>query len=237
MKTTSVELRQLWEKRGNKNLQYKNRPELDKAPSKDFKPLDAELIEIRLENIKRRFHDLAKVLCVIWDIYKYNSELYGDSILAFVGQQLVRGWPWTDFPLHSKKAWELIQQKSDLITTGLYDHEINDSNFKVLTKKEKKGENNKPGIVYEHWTPMSFFRDVFIIAKTNNIELTQEIFYAILIENYRVVRITQEENKALETNKFKANRPINAYELVGIEIYEQEAWEQLNHLALTEKDH
>ena len=161
---------------------------------------------------------------MLYEVITYDN--YGDSILAFIGQNLTRGWPWTDIPFHSINAWNLIKEHSTSCNpTGLYDNEIKDEDFKKLRKKEKGG---KAPIVYEHWTPMSFFRDIFVIAKEESLNLDKSDFLTLLIRNYRVVRITAEEDSLLESNGFKTNRPTTAYEQVGIQIQEKELWNKLN---------
>lgn len=225
-------LRELWEIRGNKNIKYSDRPQTDLIDTELRKRKDLYSIEnlksidLRYKNVIDRFNDFAEVLETFWKIFISKYDNYGDSILAFIGQNLTRGWPWTDIPFHSVAAWNLIKQYSNECNpTGLYDNEIKDDYFKNLRKKEKGG---KAPIVYEHWTPMSFFRDVFIIAKIESMTLNKSDFLTLLIRNYRVVRITAEEDNLLESNGFKTNRPLTAYENLGIQIQEKELWDNLN---------
>src|SRR5690606_17589556 len=99
-------------------------------------------------------------------IYKENTNLYGDGFLSFVGNEIVRGWPWKDFPLTSEKASKIIGTDR----TGFTDKE-----FKVDSSK----------IHYEHWTPMAFFRDLFDEFD----ELNEENFLYALKTYYKVVRL------------------------------------------------
>jgi|GEM_PF-1640551 len=226
-------LRELWEEKGNKNIKYGDRPQSDiinvnlsirkeKYSLNNLKP-----VEERYENVIERYRDFAHVLEIFWTIYNEKYDNYGDSILAFIGQNLTRGWPWTDIPFHSYKAWKLIKEKSPHCEpTGLYDSEIKDSEFEKL---RKKGNRKKAPIIYEHWTPMSFFRDVFVIAKENKIEVEKKDFLNLLVKYYRVVRITDEEDNQIENSGFKTNRPIDTYERLGIKIKEKELWEKLNN--------
>lgn len=226
-------LRELWENKGNKNIKYSDRPHRDLIDTKLEKRKDLYSIQNlkpisdRYENVIARFNDFAEVLEIFWGIFDKKYDNYGDSILAFIGQNLTRGWPWTDIPFHSIAAWNLIIEDSQTCNpTGLYDNEIKNGNFRKLRTKAKGG---KAPIIYEHWTPISFFRDIFLIAKEESLILNKEDFLALLIRNYRVVRITAEEDILLETNGFKTNRPITAYEQVGIQIKEKELWNMLNN--------
>lgn len=210
--TQSHLLRLIWEQRGNKNIKYSNRPKRDLENN--------ELISVadRIENIKERFKDLSKILEMFFILFDTKYDLYGDAILAFIGNDLFRDWPWKDFPFTSKKAKNVFQTNGITVDVlGLLDSDIKG-------KKELKKANKE--IVYEHWTPISFFRDIFIIAKEHKIELNAELFYQILIENYRTVRITKEEDKKLNKAN-KTNRTVSTYKELGIEIEEIDIWNDL----------
>jgi len=74
----------------------------------------------------------------------------------------------------------------------------------------------------EHWTPISFFRDLF-----NENDLTKDDFYEALLKYYRVVWITKDENTCLNNEGFKTTRPINAYSHCKIVISDSELWKKL----------
>lgn len=86
------------------------------------------------------------------------------------------------------------------------------------TKFNSKSTNS----IKEHWTPISFFRDLFV---ENNI--TEEDFYDSLCYFYRVVMVSNSENKTLEKKRFRTTRPINAYEECNIDIKEKETWVEI----------
>ena len=105
----------------------------------------------------------------------------------------------------------------------------------------KSGESS----VFEHWTPMSFFRDIIMFTQTREsmkplmeVEnkdirvLSQSDWYDILMFNFRIVHITKEEDENLSGKngndyKWKTYRPLNGYDVIGIKIKEKEMWDRL----------
>lgn len=85
-------------------------------------------------------------------------------------------------------------------------------------KDNSKADNS----IKEHWTPISFFRDLFV---ENNI--TEDDFYDSLVYFYRVVMVTKAENKTLEKKGFRTTRPLNAYEECNIHVSEKELWDEI----------
>jgi hypothetical protein len=162
-------------------------------------------------NVIDRMWHLAETLKVVYDIYHSNGPLYSDRLLAFVGNEIVREWSWTDFPFTSVAAQNIIGQVTPYNITGLYNFEITDPAVTQILSE----------LHYEHWTPISFFRDVFPQIKG----LTVQDFFEILICNYRVVRITHAENRILSQMQFGQVRPVNAYQLAGITVFEQTMWQ------------
>ena len=136
----------------------------------------------RYNNVKKRLKDLSKILYSLYEIYKADPELYGEEFLAFVGDKVIRRWPWKDIEFSSKEAQN------------------------PLTKK-----------TYEHWTPISFFRDMFQLQN-----ITTEHFYYALLHYYRVVSISKDEDKKLRTLKYKTTRPVTAYSDAAIQIHEKD---------------
>lgn len=78
----------------------------------------------------------------------------------------------------------------------------------------------KPHI--EHWTPISFFREIFLMEG-----MSEKDFYDALLSFYRVVKITQEENNRLNKKGYKITRPITAYKECDIKIHEDKLWNKL----------
>lgn len=203
MSKKSILIRNLWQKRGPHNIKYSSRPQSDqKNDSIDNKGL--------YSNIKLRLNDLSEVLVALYDLYCKNSNLYGDEFLAFIGDKVIRHWPWKDFPFTSEEAQKLLGYNK---ITGLTKNDTPVKKIKHITSNLR----------YEHWTPISFFRDVFIIAKDKKIKLTKKDFYDLLIDNYRVVWITQEEDNKLQHNN-KTNRTKKTYTKLGIHISEKKLW-------------
>lgn len=213
-KAKATELRKQWEEKGPKTLKLNHRPISDMLEDKLAQ--DSVLIL----NIKLRLRHLAEVLELLHKIYYRNintndsdmvNELYGENFLAFVGDKVIRHWPWKDFLFISEQAFELLKENTETINS------IKISKKLITQIKDKK-------IKYEHWTPISFFRDVFHLSKT---PLDANTFYYLLIEYYRVVLVSEEENKLIN-EKHKSSRKIGTYDELGIKISNKDiAWQQL----------
>jgi len=161
-------------------------------------------------NVIFRMWDLAITLKTISDSYHSFPNIYRDRLLAFIGNEVVREWPWKDFQFTSVKAQEILNEVTEHTITALYNFEITDNNIKEKIKL----------LHYEHWTPISFFRD--IIEMNHNLSIQD--YFEILVCNYRIVRVTKEENTKLTNRHFGQCRPIDAYAQAEIEIYEDQLW-------------
>ncbi len=124
-----------------------------------------------VEDIKRSYSLLSKILFKLYKIYREDKNLYGKRFLAFVGNEVVREWPKKDYPFESKKY--------------------------------RKGEK----AIYEHWTPISFFRDFLSFDGIEQID-----FYDALVYYYRIINISLEENNMLDNLGFKTTRPFETYD-------------------------
>lgn len=203
----ALEIRSHWEENGTKRLRMSKRPPGDVSDGSLVS--DVELAE----NIRKRMSHLAEVLELLHRIYSENTELYGDRFLAFVGNEVVREWPWKDFPFVSEKALELLQEsESYQDISGKLPFEVKDKSVREIFKKLR----------YEHWTPISFFRDVF----HSHEPLDKATYYHLLINFYRVVWITREEDDLLN-KKHRSWRPSETYSELGIEIVPHEAWQAI----------
>lgn len=87
---------------------------------------------------------------------------------------------------------------------------------------ESVNYSNETVGIYEHFTPISFFRD--LLDEPN---MTEQDFYDALLYFHRVVKISKNENKTLDSSKYKSRRPFNAYEQLGIKIKETEHWNSI----------
>lgn len=201
-------LREKWDKRGPRRLKLKNRPLADMI---DDVAISEGIVQ---HNIKLRMSDLAETLALLFKQYRRNKDLHGDAFLAFVANSVVRGWPWKDYPFTSEAAFKHLEPKAPLL--GKLNAEIADESVKEKLK----------GTVYEHWTPLSFFRDAFAIADELDMDLTQEDFLEILLRNYRVVRVMKEEDKKLANMGFRSRRLQSTYKDLNIVIHENEDWER-----------
>ncbi len=86
-------------------LKISTRPSLDLVSNNDQVELKEE-DELK-ENVKQRLEHLAAVLETLSGIYHSNKDLYGDAFLAFIGNSVIREWPWKDYPLASNAAIEI----------------------------------------------------------------------------------------------------------------------------------
>jgi|SRR3972149_558669 len=199
--------RKVWGNTKPHKLKLKKRPPLDTRDGK------LKSKEERFENVKTRLSHLAEVLEILHKIYRKNKELYGDKFLEFVGYYVIRTWPWKDFPFISTQANRILKK------SGLKDDIIGLQKFEL---RNKKVHDKLKELRYEHWTPLSFFRDIF----DQEPELTKNDFYNILIIYYRVVWITKKEDAVLEGKKYKSNRILTAYDDSNIEIFDLESWDK-----------
>ena len=136
-------VRKLWDESGTKQLKMSRRPPSDIQGGKLANGA------ILAANIRKRMKHLAQVLELLHKIYYENKDLYGDKFLAFVGNEVVREWPWKDFPFLSKSALEILEKSSSYQDiSGMLPFEVKNKETKELFKKLR----------YEHWTPISFFR-------------------------------------------------------------------------------
>jgi hypothetical protein len=79
----------------------------------------------------------------------------------------------------------------------------------------------------EHDAPLSFFRDVFM----DHTDLSDDDWFFLLANYYRVVCVASEENRNLERNGHKQNRPADAYNACEISLTtaSQDALKLFNH--------
>lgn len=144
-----------------------------------------------------------------------------------------------DLAENINKPEDLVYGKKHALSAFLGQHIIRMFPFKEEIKFQSQSVfNTKPKKkVYEHWTPISFFRDLIWIEqpKIGKPKLfTPEEWFKILKYSYRTVLISKEEDNKLNQNKFKSKRPFSAYnhEKVNIQVCEQDKpdWERLHRI-------
>ena len=114
MKGPVSDIRKKWELTKAKKLDLRIRPLVDIDGGKLLSP------EERYNNVLLRFRDLAKVMSLLFNIYKKNKSLYGDRFLAFVGNEFLKYWPWKDFQFTSVEAQKILKVEA----TGKYNFEL-----------------------------------------------------------------------------------------------------------------
>jgi len=168
---------------------------LKKRPPLDTRDGKLKSKEERFENVKTRLSHLAEVLEILHKIYGM-------------------------YPVHPDLwCYRCIGCHRILKKSGLKDDIIGLQKFEL---RNKKVHDKLKELRYEHWTPLSFFRDIF----DQEPELTKNDFYNILIIYYRVVWITKKEDAVLEGKKYKSNRILTAYDDSNIEIFDLESWDK-----------
>ncbi len=201
----ALRIRERWESTKSDRLRLKLPPpsEINEAGF----PVSAES---RAVNVQERMRHLSAILSLMHKIYWQEKDLYGDHFLAFIGDKIVRQWPWIDLPAVSEKA---AQWANDV---GIHKPMLGLS-VRELSKDIKLKESK---IRYEHITPMAFFRDVV----RNHPPLSADIYFDLLKRNYRVAWITKSEDDNLNAAGARFWRSINTYEDVGIALKKPEEW-------------
>jgi hypothetical protein len=162
---------------------------------------------LQLEDVRRRMRDLALILESLYRIYRDDRDgLYGDDFLAFVGNSVIREWPGKDFPFYSENAAAVAAEHGIRLSAGMTD----------------LPEGLRKKLHPEHWTPISFFRDVFHLAREQDILLERDHFYELLFHYYRVVWITKGEEKDLD-KRHRTARQLDTYADLGI-VIEHALW-------------
>jgi hypothetical protein len=104
--------------------------------------------------------------------------------------------------------------------------------------RSKSFVNDNPAeAVKEHWTPISFFRDLIWINQPNSSSpkvFSVDEWFKILKYAYRIVMVSDEEDGKLTSNGFKSKRPFSAYgnKSINIAICEQDIllWDELHRI-------
>lgn len=98
--------------------------------------------------------------------------------------------------------------------------------------------------VYEHFTPMSFFRDIIwvkpqstadILFDNNSKPYNQHQWLSILWYTFRTIHITAEQDKKYLNKGYKSRRLFNCYDTLGIEINNRTLWDDYHSLESLKK--
>jgi hypothetical protein len=143
-----------------------------------------------------------------------------------------------DLANNINKPEDLIYGKKHALSAFLGQHIIRMFPFKEEIKFQSKSvfETRPKKKVYEHWTPISFFRDLIWIHQPDGKPKVFSVdeWNKILKYAYRTILITKEEDNMLNTNKFKSKRPFDAYKELDIEISivkdNENLWEELHRI-------
>lgn len=166
-------------------------------------------------HVVMRMWDLSFLLAEYYILFKKNPGLYGERMLAHVGNEVLRCYPWLDFPFTSVKAQQVLGGN---VVTGLYNFEIKPQTIRNLTST----------LHWEHECPISYFRDLF----HQQLDFQAEDFFKAMVNNHRVVRITKEEQHVLKSRGFDQHRPMDAYQQCGIQIYEEQIWNEIKRVLI-----
>lgn len=121
--------------------------------------------------------------------------------------------------------------------------------FKDIKEFHSTGWEKGGNMVYEHYTPMSFFRDllwvknlskdnseahVFHFEENFSLPIPLEHWLSILWHLYRTIKISDSENKKLDKKGYRMRRPYNAYNESEIKITLPDSlktsWESIHSL-------
>jgi hypothetical protein len=139
--------------------------------------------------------------------------------------------------IKSNKAEDYIYGTKHALSAFLGQHIIRKFPFKegIVFSSQAVVVDGPQRVIYEHWTPISFFRDLIWINEPNSKEpkvYSVDEWFRMLKFAYRTVVVSKEEDDRLNTGKYKSRRPFNAYQLVGIDICEKDKslWQELHSL-------
>jgi len=194
-----------------------------------------KLMQIRFD----RFHLLSQ-LCHQIDSFQYEDYLRNQIVINSKGK-FING-----------NLDGLVYGYKHGLSAFLGQYIIRKFPFKDITEFHSAGwEKGKE--VYEHFTPMSFFRDliwvknltkenseayVFHFEEKFSSPLPLENWLSILWHLYRTIKISDSENKRLDKKGYRMRRPYNAYVESEIEITLPDSlktsWESIHSVNLLE---
>jgi hypothetical protein len=134
------------------------------------------------------------------------------ALSSYLGQWIIRKFPFKDYPFYSSKLVEQKQQNT----------------------------------IYEHYTPMSFFRDLiwakdftdggFVFSENTKVFSVEE-WLSIFWHCYRTVYISKNEDDNLTEKGWRSRRPYNAYtnEQSQIIVKNETLWDKMHAIAELQK--
>ena len=144
-----------------------------------------------------------------------------------------------DLAENINKPEDLVYGKKHALSAFLGQHIIRLFPFKEEIKFQSQSvfETKPKKKVYEHWTPISFFRDLIWIEQPDTGKpklFSPEEWFKILKYSFRTIVISKDEDNKLNQNKYKSKRPFSAYnhEKVNIQVCEKDKsdWERLHRI-------
>jgi hypothetical protein len=147
-------------------------------------------------------------------IDEHSSLAFGTkkALSAYLGQWIIRKFPFKDYPFYSSKI----------------------------------DENKHQDTIYEHFTPMSFFRDLiwakdfenkkFVFSENTKVFSVEE-WLSIFWHCYRTVYISKNEDDNLTEKGWRSRRPYNAYtnEQSQIIVKNETLWDKMHAIAELQK--
>lgn len=175
-------------------------------------------LDLSTESIDKRYLDLAKIIHSAFDIHFQNPELYGNELLKWIGQFIIRSYPGIDRPLTSIDANELAIENGYDSLFHVTDAEVKRKEKQLLAKNKNQKQLRKDGLIrYEHLTPISYFVYLPFIESNNPHNLAVDEYYQELKKHHKVVWLTGQEYYDLnKNNKLKRNSKVLAD--LGIKI-------------------
>jgi len=192
-------------------------------------------LEEKLKIRYRRFNLLGKICYFIDE--KQTLDYINNNIIIDNNGDIISGF-----------QEKLIYGNKHILSAYLGQHIVRMFPYKDFTnfKSIKYQESNGSKKVYEHFTPMSFFRDIIWVKKMqdscqlfnkNSVPFNDIEWLEILWYSYRTITITKGEDDNLNSNKYKSRRLFNTYENLDekITINDLYNWKKFHSLDLLKK--
>lgn len=169
-------------------------------------------LDLSTESIDKRYRDLAQIIHKAFEIHFKNPGLYGNELLKWIGQFIIRSYPGIDRPLTSINANELAIENGYDSLLHRTDAEVKRKEKQLIAKNKSQNQLRKNGLIrYEHLTPISYFVYLPFIGSDNPHNLEVEEYYHELKEHHKVVWLTKQEYDDLnKKNKLKRNPQVLA---------------------------
>jgi hypothetical protein len=194
------------------------------SDSQDLKANSDKILDIRL----KRLHLLSKICCFLDEIQTKDYQAANVIILSEKGE--ITGY-----------IDKLAYGHKHILSAYLGQHIVRMFPFKDFNhfKSTALLENLYPKTVYEHFTPMSFFRDlIWVKPQTTTSNLFDESskpynerqWLSILWYAFRTIYITEKQDKEYLNKGYKSRRLFSTYDKLELQIHNKTCWDYFHSL-------